>query len=210
MTRSTKLFQNILYINFTLNMDNLIGIRAKDYALIASDMTVSSSILSVSSTHNKFLTIYSDLILSHCGNFGDAVKRKYLFVENIKLLNISRNVSINCKTAGNLIQGEIHRSLRTNQPCQSSFMMIDSKNNLVAIDNYGLFYEDDYICQGYAAYFLYGLLDSRYKKDMPLADMLNLLNACLNLMKEKFLINYLRYKVMIIINGEMQSLTIEL
>lgn len=191
-------------------MDNLIGIRANGYALLASDMTVNSSILSVSSDHDKFRTIYSDLIMSHCGNFGDAVKRKELFIQDIKLFNTIKNVSINCKTAGNYIQKQIHRSLRTRQPCESSFMLIDSANNLVAIDNYGLLHEENYICQGYAAYFLYGLLDSKYKPDMPLDDMLNLLYTCLQLMKSKFLINYLRYKVMIINNGEIQSVIIEL
>ncbi|KRH95273.1 20S proteasome, regulatory subunit beta type PSMB2/PRE1 [Pseudoloma neurophilia] len=190
-------------------MDNLIGLKANSHVLIASDMSVSRSILNITSEHDKFYNINDKVIFAHCGEFGDAVGRKEFFLQSIKLNQLNNDIDINLTTTANYIQNHVHKSLRTRNPCKSSYMLMDCKS-LCSVDNNGLLLQQDYICQGYASLFLYGLLDKKHRLNMSVFESISLLTECLKILKEKLMIGHLCYKVMIMKDDMVRSIIIRI
>merc|ERR1711915_452499 len=187
-----------------MGMDNLIGIRTNNFVMIASDMNVGSSILSIKSDEDKFRSIFGQVSFAHCGNFAKGSNLARLLNEEIKLNHFNSLMPITATTSAYIAQERIHTAVRR-APYETNVLIMDKKNNLIAIDQYGAMTSDNYICMGYFRLFLYGLLDSEYKENMNSEQALQLLQKCINVMKSKFLINYMRYKVRIFEGGEERS-----
>lgn len=189
-------------------MDNIVGIRTKHFSVILADMTVTNgSILAFKTNESKCSNIYDELVLAHCGDFAKGCDLLSLYTENIKYCAINAQMPITSPVVSNLLQNYIHDDLRRN-PSNASFMLIDKNNSLYAIDQYGALMTDNYICFGYSRFFLYGLIDSMYDENMTSQDAINLLQKSVNLMKEKFMLNYVRYQVNIFENGQLKSFEI--
>ncbi len=60
---------------------------------------------------------------------------------------------------------------------------------------------------GYGAYFLYGLMDNFYKKNMSLADGENIIKKCINELKTRFSINMVDFDVFKITKNEIEDIS---
>merc|ERR1712025_656069 len=188
-----------------MGMDNLIGIRTKDFTLIASDMGVNRSVLQYKSDEDKFCNINNQVVFGHCGNFAKGCDLRVLITESIKYNALAQLVPINSFTVSNFIQHVVHSNLRRN-PGETALMVMDNNNELYAIDHYGARFHSNYICLGVSSYFLYGLLDNEYSENMSLEQAINLLKKCIDCLRERVVYNYPRFKVQIFDKGELKSL----
>merc|ERR1711953_3181 len=192
-----------------INMDNLIGIRTKNFTLIASDMGVNRSVLQYKSDEDKFSNINNQVVFGHCGNFSKGCDLRVLITENFEYFALSDLVPVNSFTVSNYIQNLVHYYLRRN-PHETALMVMDVNNELYAIDQYGARFQSNYICLGVSSYFLYGLLDNEYNENMSLDQAVQLLQKCIDCLKERVVYNYPKFKVKIFDKGELKSLEISI
>lgn len=189
-------------------MDNLVGIKTKNFVLIASDMIVPASILCVKSDESKFSNIYDTVVLAHCGSFQQCCGLRNFFTESVKLQALDGQVPLCSQTTAFFVQNYIHSRLRQ-QPMESTFMIMDKDRSLYSVDQYGAISSSNYICMGYSRFFLYGLLDREYREDMTADEAIGLLQKCIDLMKNRFLLNYQRYMVKIFENDQLRSVELK-
>lgn len=193
-------------------MDNLIGMKTSKFVLIATDTTISSSILAIKNDESKF-TDLNELVLGCCGDYRHKDFTR-LVKEEVKLNTIenddynqdhqnSLSVS-NIEPVSSFIQLMIYRSLRKD-PINLNYLLMSKENDLIALDNYGCKLEGDYFAFGYSRLFLYGLLDSEYSCDMSLEEGICLLQKCINMLNVRLMIKYLKFRVEIYVNGERRS-----
>merc|ERR1712136_540159 len=102
-----------------MGMDIAIGLKTNNFTLIASDRTVSTSILSVKSDHSKFKT-FKNVSYTFCGQFSTACDLSELMYQEIKLIQIRTGIEMTSKTVSNFLQNKIHHSLRTATPANCS------------------------------------------------------------------------------------------
>lgn len=179
----------------TQTMDTLIAIKTNNFVLVACDMSVTRSLLSISNDKSKHYKI-NDLILSHSGNYGNATDLARFVMEVSLCEELISDVVPSVNSVSSLLQGYVHSSLRTRSPVNSTFLVTDG-SKLACVDNYGLLSYSNYVCTGPAQYFLYGLLDSEYKPDMSVEETKKLLEKCIKLMKQKCIVGYYKYDVVV-------------
>lgn len=183
-------------------MDNLIGIKTKNFTLIASDMTISSSILSISSDQDKFQKV-QNVYFAYCGDSSKTVDFDQEVKSSLLISNLYKNVNLNCNTVSNFLQNKIYERLRKD-PINANYLIMD-KNKLMGIDMYGALFENQFICFGYSRLFLYGLIEDEFNENMSLDQGIELLQKCIDLLNNKFLINYLKYKVYVLEGDEVKN-----
>ena len=70
--------------------------------------------------------------------------------------------------------------------------------SLYFIDYLGSSHKMNFSCQGYAGFFLLGLLDKYYKEKMSLEEALQVLRLCIAQLQERFVLNSINFMVKVV------------
>ncbi|KAF7683441.1 putative proteasome subunit beta type-4 [Astathelohania contejeani] len=191
-------------------MDSLIGIKGKDFVLIASDMASSSSVILIKDNEDKFYEINDQLILAYSGDQGDCFRTCAFVAEKIKFDTLHNSITPTPKLVANVMQRCVHEALRKN-PLKTGCLVAgkDEKEfSLYAMDIYGAIYSDKYASVGYSSYFTYGILDQEYHSDLTQEEAINIIQKCVNVMKERFVLDLSKFMVKIVTNSGIETRTI--
>jgi len=171
--------------------DSLIGIKGKDYVLIAADSGAARSILKMKENEDKLVALDGSKLLAGSGPVGDRVQFSDYIQKNVKLYQFRNNVPLSSHAAANYIRSELAEALRS-APYQVNLLLggFDKKGpSLFWLDYLAALQEVDCASQGYAGYFVSSILDKHYKKDMDFAEGMSLLRLCFKELKTRFLLN---------------------
>lgn len=205
--------------------DNLIAMVGRGFVLMAADTAQTRSVLMLDGKQDKMDHLDEFKLLGCSGpqadrmHFGDYVKR------NLALYSARTSETLNTAAAASWTRNQLATALRKG-PYQVNMLfagydapksadarpMGDDNNeaegeaSLYAMDYLASCHKVDFGCQGYALYFLLGLLDKHYKKDMTLDEALAVLKLCVEEMKTRFVLNSIAFAVKVVDKDGIRSL----
>jgi 20S proteasome subunit beta 4 len=177
-----------------------IGLKTDTHLFICSETTLSSNIVKLKEDNDCVLNISGNLACI-TGKQGDSFRISSFLEQYSKLLSLKYKERIGPELLANILSTEVHESLRNKRIEVQGIVGgrdEDNKLRLYGIDMYGAKHEDNFIATGYGLYFVYGIYDMMYRKDMNEEEGLLLLQKCLMVIKERLVLETDKWKIDII------------
>ncbi|CAI9727871.1 proteasome subunit beta type-2 [Octopus vulgaris] len=183
-------------------MEYLIGIKGKDYVLVASDTVSSRSIVAMKKDTDKMFKLSDKLVMLVTGEPGDTVQFAEYIAKNIQLYKMRNGYELSPNAAANFTRKNLADYLRTSSPYNVNFLLAGHDGT----DGPSLFYMDylaslsevPFAAHGYGAYFTLSILDRYYDEDLTEKDAYQLLHTCLDELQKRFVINLPSFHVRVI------------
>ncbi|ADM11956.1 proteasome subunit beta-type 2 [Encephalitozoon intestinalis ATCC 50506] len=191
-------------------MDSSIGIRGNNFVIVAADTKISTSFLVVKEDYEKFQTVGNRIVMSMIGDQGDAFRTMLYVSESAYYEEIQNGIELSPSVLAHMIQNKVHKALRKRQLDMSS--IVGGKGpegyDLWSVDRYGAISSVPFCANGYAAYFVYGIFDREYTEDITIDAALNIIQKCINLLKERLMINLEGFMVKIVTDDGISTRTL--
>lgn len=191
-------------------MDCIFGITGKDYVIIASDKNIANSIVKLQDDDEKIISIGETQLLGSSAEVSTRKSFSRLIKANLQYNYFRYNNKLLTKEVASFTRNMIWESLRSRNPYQVANIIAgfdDGEPNLYLIEQLGGMEKVTRGAIGYSSYFLLGLMDSYYKKDMSLEDGLECISKCIFELKTRFLINLVGFDVYLIDKNGVQNIS---
>jgi len=173
-------------------MDSIFALQGKDYVLVCCDSTAAYSIMKFKETEDKILPIDDNKLMGMAGEVGDRLQFGDYIQKNIHLRKYKTGIKLTTKETANFIRTEMAQALRKS-PFHVNLVLAgydeEDGSSLYWLDYMGTLQKVARGAQGYAAYFLGGLFDNKWKPDMTYEEGLELVQYCIHELKTRFLIS---------------------
>lgn len=183
-------------------MECLIGIRGKDFVLIASDTIAGRSIVAMKKDHDKIFHLSSKLLMAVSGEGGDTVQFAEYIAKNIQLYRMRNGYDLSTKAAASFTRRNLADYLRSSTPYFVNALIggCDPEDgaNLYYLDYLGSMVKVPFGVHGYGSFFSLSVMDRNYKENMSKEEALKLLQLCVNEINTRFIINLKSYKVKVV------------
>ena len=169
----------------------IIGFVGKDYAMIATDMNASASIVTLNHDNDKIWVLDSHKLLGVGGDPADCVQEPDYFKKNVSLNYYKNGVPLSTHAVANYMRGEKSANLRKGMKAVDMLLAGYDEGvgaSLYYIDYLASMQKLDKGAHGYCAYFCSSVLDAHWKPGMSVDEGLTLLQYCAAEMKLRFAI----------------------
>ena len=182
-------------------MDCVFGIQCSDFVLLAGDRAcVSGSIIKFQDTDHKILKLADNQLMACVGEAYDKKNFAKLIRANMEYYYFQNGHRLTTDETAAYIRKELSEGIRSN-PHQCNCLIagydIDGPK-LYWLDYLGSYAKLLKAAHGYGAYFLYGLMDNFYKKNLTLPEAEDIIKKCINELKTRFSINMVDFDVFLI------------
>ena len=182
-------------------MDCVFGIQGSDFVLLAGDRAcVSGSIIKFQDTDHKILKLAYNQLMACVGEAYDKKNFAKLIRANMEYYYFQNGHRLTTDETAAYIRKELSEGIRSN-PHQCNCLIagydIDGPK-LYWLDYLGSYAKLLKAAHGYGAYFLYGLMDNFYKKNLTLPEAEDIIKKCINELKTRFSINMVDFDVFLI------------
>jgi len=179
-------------------MDCVFAVQGSDYILLAGDRAaVSNSIIKLQDTDHKISKLAANQMIACVGEAYDKKNFPKLIRANMEYYYFQNGQRLTTDEAAAYIRKELAEGIRSS-PHQCNCLVagydVDGPK-LYWLDYLGSCAKLLKAAQGYGAYFLYGLMDNFYKKDLNLAEGEDIIKKCINELKTRFSINMVDFDV---------------
>ena len=179
-------------------MDCVFGIQGKDYILLAGDRaSVSNSIIKLQDTDHKIMSLTNSQMIACVGEAYDKKNFSKYIKANMENYYFQNGQRLTTDETAAYIRKELAEGIRSS-PHQCNCLVagfdVDGPK-LYWLDYLGSYAKLLKAAHGYGAYFLYGLMDNFYKKDLSLKDGEMIITKCINELKTRFSINMVDFDV---------------
>jgi len=182
-------------------MDCLIGLVGDGYVIIAADMSISRSVLTMKHDQDKIMALDSHKLLAMNGDNGDKDQFCEYIQKNIALYKLRNSIALTTNAAANFTRGELAKFLRQS-PYMVNLILVgfDEKDgpSLYYLDYLASMHKTNFAAQGYGSYFVYSILDKYYRKGMPLEEGLKVIKICIEAIKHRFVITTTNYVIKVV------------
>lgn len=179
-------------------MDCVFGVQGKDYVLLAGDRAaVGNSIIKFQDTDHKLFKLADNQLMACVGESYDKKNFPKLIKANLELYFFKNGQRLTTDEVAAYIRKEFAEGIRSS-PHQCNSLVAGYDNDgpkLYWFDYLGSYAKLLKAAHGYGAYFLYGLMDNFYKKDLSLEDGEDIIKKCINELKTRFSINMVNFDV---------------
>ncbi len=179
-------------------MDCVFGVQGNDYILLAGDRaSVSNSIIKLQDTDHKIFKLANNQLIATVGEAYDKKNFAKLIKANMELYYFKNGQRLTTDEAASYIRKELAEGIRSSpHQCNCLVAGFDADGpKLYWLDYLGSYAKLLKAAHGYGAYFLYGLMDNFYKKDLSLAEGEGIIKKCINELKTRFSINMVDFDV---------------
>ena len=179
-------------------MDCVFAVQGPDYILLAGDRaSVSNSIIKLQDTDHKILKLTNNQLMATVGEAYDKKNFAKYIKANMKNYYFQNGQRLTTDETAAYIRKELAEGIRSS-PHQCNCILagydIDGPK-LYWLDYLGSYAKLLKAAHGYGAYFLYGLMDNFYKKDLQLNEGEDIIKKCINELKTRFSINMVDFDV---------------
>ena len=179
-------------------MDCVFGIQGKDFILLAGDRaSVGNSIIKFQDSDHKIIKLNDNQLMACVGESYDKKNFPKYIKANMELYYFKNGNRLTTDETAAYIRKELAEGIRSS-PHQCNCLVagfdIDGPK-LYWLDYLGSYAKLLKAAHGYGAYFLYGLMDNFYKKNLSLDDGENNIKKCINELKTRFAINMVDFDV---------------
>ena len=179
-------------------MDCVFGVQGKDYILLAGDKAaVGNSIIKFQDTDRKVFKLADNQLMACVGESYDKKNFPKLVKANLELYFFKNGHRLTTDETAAYIRKELAEGIRSS-PHQCNCLVAGYDNDgpkLYWLDYLGSYAKILKAAHGYGAYFLYGLMDNFYKKDLNLNEGEDIIKKCINELKTRFSINMVNFDV---------------
>ena len=179
-------------------MDCVFGIQGKDYILLAGDRaSVSNSIIKLQDTDHKIMNLTKSQMIACVGEAYDKKNFSKYIKANMENYYFQNGQRLTTDETAAYIRKELAEGIRSSpHQCNCLIAGFDSDGpKLYWLDYLGSYAKLLKAAHGYGAYFLYGLMDNYYKKNLNLNDGEMIIQKCINELKNRFSINMVDFDV---------------
>ena len=179
-------------------MDCVFAVQGPDYILLAGDRaSVSNSIIKLQDTDHKILKLANNQLIATVGEAYDKKNFAKYIKANMENYYFQNGQRLTTDETAAYIRKELAEGIRSS-PHQCNCLIagydIDGPK-LYWLDYLGSYAKLLKAAHGYGAYFLYGLMDNFYKKDLKLNEGEDIIKKCINELKTRFSINMVDFDV---------------
>lgn len=181
-------------------MESVIGLVGDGFVIVAADRTAARSIQKLNLEDEKIVPIDKRKLLACAGPVADRHQFADYIEKNLTLRRYRTGVELSNHAAANYIRNELATALRR-APYQVNLLMLgydEAGAALYYLDYLGSMHKMDFAAHGYCAYFLLGILDKYYQKDLNLEQAIKLLEKCFEELKTRFIISTATWSVKVI------------
>lgn len=180
-------------------MECLIGIKGKDFVVLASDTISARSIVAMKRDHDKMFKLSDKILMACTGEAGDTVQFAEYIAKNIQLYKMRNGYELSPTAAANFTRRNLAEYLRSKTPYQVNMLIggYDEKDGptLHYMDYLAALIEAPFAAHGYGSFFVLSLLDRYYTEDVTKEDAVKLLNKCIDEVQKRFIVNLPTFKV---------------
>lgn len=147
-------------------MDCAFAIQGNDYIIIASDRSVSHSIIKIQDSDDKMTLLSDNQILAACGEVSDRKNFSKLIFGELEYYYYRYNKRLDTDEVANYTRSVMAENLRK-KPYQANVLVAGYDNDqakLYWLDYLGSCSKITRGAHGYGSNFLYGIMDNYYKK----------------------------------------------
>lgn len=173
-------------------MDSVFALKGKDFVAFVADTVCRSSIMALREEDDKVREAVPGQAMVMTGDPGDVTHFRESVLCNLKLMLLRLDGNLSVGTAANYIRNQLSKAIRQD-PYQVNVLYggVDTRTgapSLYFIDYMGTMGEDRFAVQNYSMYFLLGTLDKYWKPDMTKAEAREVVERCLAVLSQRFLI----------------------
>ena len=191
-------------------MDCIFAVQGKDYILLAGDRaSVSNSIIKLQDTDHKLFKLNDNQVIACVGESYDKKDFPKYIKANLDLYFFQNGQRLTTEEAAAYIRNQFAEGIRSS-PYQCNCLLAgfdEDGPKLYWMDYLGSYAKLLKAAHGYGAYFLYGLMDNFYKKNMSLDDGEDIIKKCINELKTRFSINMVDFDVFKITKNEIEDIS---
>ena len=191
-------------------MDCVFGIQGNDYILLAGDRaSVSNSIIKLQDTDHKILKLTDNQMIACVGEAYDKKNFSKYIKANMENYYFQNGQRLTTDETAAYIRKELAEGIRSSpHQCNCLIAGFDADGpKLYWLDYLGSYAKLLKAAHGYGAYFLYGLMDNYYKKDISLNDGEMIIKKCINELKTRFSINMVDFDVFKITKDKIEDIS---
>ena len=187
-------------------METLIGLVGADFVLLSADANAGRSIVLMKDDVQKIYPLDSNKLLGAVGNPSDRDLFTEYIQKNITLYRLRTGISLSTESTAHWTRRRLANALRSN-PYQCDLMIggVDKDPqseefvpSLYFMDYLSSLNKLDFAVHGHGSNFLLSVMDKYYKKGMTREEAMDLLRACINELKVRFIIKAPRFNVQIV------------
>ncbi|XP_076647805.1 proteasome subunit beta type-2 [Halictus rubicundus] len=183
-------------------MECLIGIKFKDFVLVAADMTTAHSIMVMKSDEQKIHKISSKLVMAVSGESGDAIQFSEYIGKNIQLYKMRNGYELSPNAAAWFTRRNLADYLRSRTPYFVNLLLggyDDSTGpELFFIDYLASCVSVPYAAHGYGGFFTLSILDRYHKLDSTEEEAYDLMKMCVREIHKRLIVNLPNFKVQMV------------
>jgi len=183
-------------------MECLIGIRGKDFVVLAADTVAGRSIVVYKKDNDKMYDLGKRLVMAVVGDSGDTVQFAEYIAKNIQLYRMRNGYELSVAGAAHMTRRNLADSVRSSKPYMVNLLMggYDETNGagLYYMDYLGSKTEVPYAAHGYGSHFVLGLLDRYYTPDLTKERAIELIQMSANEIKTRFLVQLDTFKIKVV------------
>ncbi|CAH1774921.1 unnamed protein product [Owenia fusiformis] len=180
-------------------MECLIGIKGKDFVIVASDTISARSIVSMKQDHDKMFKLSDKIVMACSGESGDTVQFAEYISKNIQLYKMRNGYELSPRAAANFTRRNLAEYLRSRTPYQVNMLIggYDETDgpSLFYMDYLAALIEAPFAAHGYGSFFVLSLLDRYYRDDVTQEGAIKLLHQCIDEVQKRFIVNLPTFKV---------------
>ena len=179
-------------------MDCVFGVQGKDFILLAGDRpSVGNSIIKLQDSDHKIIKLANNQLMACVGESYDKKNFPKLVKANMELYYFQNGQRLTTDETATYIRKELAEGIRSSpHQCNCLVAGFDSDGpKLYWLDYLGSYAKLLKAAHGYGAYFLYGLMDNFYKKDLSLKEGEIIIKNCISELKTRFAINMVDFDV---------------
>ncbi|XP_055376383.1 proteasome subunit beta type-2 [Condylostylus longicornis] len=183
-------------------METILGIKGKNFVMLAADCTQAHSIIAMKQDENKIHKISNNLAIATIGESGDTDQFTEYISKNIALYKMRNGYDLGPKAAAHFTRKNLADYLRSRTPYHVNMFVAgyDEKegSELHYIDYLANAKSLNYGGQGYGGLFCASIFDRYHYPDITQDEAYEVLRKCVIEIQKRLIINLPNFKVAII------------
>ncbi|KAB0803479.1 hypothetical protein PPYR_00449 [Photinus pyralis] len=183
-------------------MECLLGIKCRDFVIVAADMTKAHSIMVMKTDENKLHTLSNKIVMAISGEQGDTTQFAEYIAKNIQLYKMRNGYELGAKAAANFTRRNLAEGLRSRNAYHVNMLLAGYDDQegpqLYFVDYLASLANVKFASHGYGGFFSLAIMDRYYSEDLTPEEAYDIMKKCIREVHQRLIVNLPNFKLQII------------
>ncbi|KAK5648794.1 hypothetical protein RI129_003686 [Pyrocoelia pectoralis] len=183
-------------------MECLLGMKCKNFVIVAADMTKAHSIMVMKTDENKLHKLSNKIVMAISGEQGDTTQFAEYIAKNIQLYKMRNGYELGPKAAASFTRRNLAEALRSRNAYHVNMLLAGYDDqegpHLFFVDYLASLADVKFSSHGYGGYFSLSIMDRYYSEDLTPDQAYDVMKKCVREVHQRLIINLPNFKVQII------------